>query len=66
MEKTPAEQAETFAKNKRKFYMTQYRKQNREHIRAQQKDYYTRTKLAKTEEDNDGERQGRRTDQKNG
>lgn len=56
MEKTPAEQAEAFAKNKRKFYMTQYREKNREHIRAQQKDYYKRNKLAKHKEDNDGER----------
>lgn len=57
MSRTPAEQAEAFARKRRKYYMTQYREKHREEIRAKQKDYYKRVKQAKNEEDNDGERQ---------
>jgi hypothetical protein len=53
--KTPAEQAEAFARKRRKYYMTQYREKHREEIRAKQKAYYRR----KTEEEKNGERQGR-------
>jgi len=53
--KTPAEQAEAFARKRRKYYMTQYREKHREEIRAKQKAYYRR----KTEEEKHGERQGR-------
>lgn len=56
--KTPAEQAEAFAQKKRKRYMTQYREEHREEIRAKRRDYYIRSKLAKYKEDNNGERHG--------
>lgn len=51
--KTPAEQAEAFARKRRKYYMTQYREKHRDEIRAKQKEYYRR----KTEGEKNGERQ---------
>lgn len=56
MSKTPAEQAEAFARKRRKYYMAQYREKHKDEIRAKQRDYYKRSKLAKNKEDNDGER----------
>ena len=58
MSKTPAEQAEAFARTRRKYYMAQYREKHKDEIRAKQRDYYKRSKLAKNKEDNDGERHG--------
>lgn len=55
MNKTPAEQAEAFARKRRKYYMAQYREKHKDEIRAKQRDYYKR-KQAKNKEDNDGER----------
>jgi hypothetical protein len=59
MSRTPAEQAEAFARKKREYYMVRYREKHRDRIRAKQKDYYKRVKQAKNKEDNDGERQRR-------
>lgn len=45
MKRTPEEQAKAWAKRKKAAYMEEYRKKNRQHIKAYSRDYYRKHKL---------------------